>query len=364
MGHSVVMDTSTTALLNNPAALGNYEYLTISAFASLKTLAQSSGHLESISDDGAVNTTALKAPLNMIVIYPAPRQPYEFMNLVYGMGYSRYFHWVNEHSWSLTQEGAEYSRELDGSPGVNVIHMGVGARLWQRVSLGMTVNFIPVGDYYSKDVLYVDGEYTEGVAETYTTSSTLFYNLGLQAKLTSGISVGATIKTPFDWGASEYWTSENTIPVEQPLFKSPLSVGYGFSYTKGLFRVQFEHITNNYSEMELDGLPIEVDDGVSNRLGIEYSRNISRFRFGYYTDDFPLAKSNETTPIPVSGFTFGYGYSLGKLNMDLAFDHSSWTNDAFMHPFFSSESIPEDKFSSNTFTLELYYIFTDGIPKF
>ena len=196
MGRANVMDNGSSSVFHNPAALGDFEYLTISAFASLNSLSQISGHLEALDNNGDVQTTSMKSPLNLVVIYPAPELEYDYIKMTYGVGYSRYFQWVNEHSWSFQLDGMESTRSLDGSSGVDVFHLGAGIKIWDRISIGMTANYVLGKDYFSKDVLYADGEYADGFAQTFTTSNTMFWKTGILATITTSLNVGLSITTP------------------------------------------------------------------------------------------------------------------------------------------------------------------------
>ena len=224
LGRSTVMDDGSSSLFNNPAALGSIEHLTISAFANLNSLSQISGYLESLPTESSVETTPLKAPLNIVMLYPSPDVGYDHIKMTYGVGYTRFFQWVDEHSWSFQKNGLDYSRNMDHSSGVDVLHLGAGARMWNRIALGMTLNYIPSADYFSNDVLYVDSEYSDGIAETYSTESTVFFKAGMLATPFTSLNIGFTVTTPIEWLTTDYWTSDNIILQEHALYKSPLLI--------------------------------------------------------------------------------------------------------------------------------------------
>ncbi|MEA3286955.1 MAG: hypothetical protein U9Q77_06225 [Candidatus Marinimicrobia bacterium] len=364
LGRMSVMDNGSSALFHNPAALGHFEQLTIGGYASLNTLSQTSGHLGSLSSSGKTQTTALKAPLNLSVIYPFPDLSYDYVKMAYGIGYSRYFQWVDEHSWSFQEDESDYDRVLAGSPGVDVIHVGAGARMWDRFSVGMTVHYIPSGDYHSRDVIYIDDVYKRGFAQTYTTESVTFVSTGMLLTVADSLDIGFSITAPFEWSTKNYWTSENTILREHTLYKAPLSLGYGLTFTKGLIRINYEGNINHYSNMELDDWPIDVEDGIGNRLGLEYTWNTTKIRTGFYADKLPATNGSDQAPVPISGITFGAGFPLGKLTVDVAVDHYSWTSEAFMNSLLAENGDYEDKISGNIFLLELNYLLSYKIQRF
>ncbi len=363
LGRSTVMDNGSTALFHNPAALSGVGHAELSAYYSLDMPTQTSGHLDALSSRGKVETTPVEAPLNLIFVFPNSNLEYEDLSLSYGVGVSQFYQWVNEHSWNYVQEGSTYVRSLDRSPGINVFHLGAGFNPWKTLRVGMTFHYVPGGEYFSKDVLYVDESYVSGLAETFNTGHLMFFRLGALLKLGSALEAGLTLVSPYEWMASDYWTNDNTNLREHSLFKSPLNVGYGFSYIKGAFQIQYEGSSYAYSKMEVHGVSPELDNGQGMRIGLEYGRK-NKFRTGFYSEGLPTSNSVDSEPIKMTGFTFGFGTSFGKLSFDFAVDHYSWNNAAFNQPLLDQLPALEDEVSGNKFIVEVGYKFLDGVPKF
>ena len=111
--------------------------------------------------------------------------------------------------------------------------------------------------------------------------------------------------------------------------------------------------------MEINGLPIDIDDAVGNRFGFEYTKNASKIRLGYYMENLPARKIIDQTPIPMSGFTFGFGHTFKALTLDFALNHYLYESDAFVHPLFPEIGDYSDIVSGNIFIIELNYTHID-----
>ena len=364
MGRSTVMDQGITSLFNNPSALGLFKEAAAAIVVSRNTLTQENGHLSALSGGGESMTEPQIAPYNIAMIYPSNDVAYKNMDLSYGFGYSRCYQWVSEHSWSFQKNGSDTLRQLSRTPGIDVLHAGAGASIWDDLLLGMTINIIPGREFFYKDVIYSNDVYVKGLAEMYTSNLAYFFTVGVQYVAPYGIELGLTFDSAYELLTDDYWTSDNTISRSHSIFKAPPVLGIGFGYTYDSFHIIFEHIQSSYSEMEIDSIPLSLENAAGNHLGIEYTRGNSKIRAGYYTDYLPVRGTDGETATSISGLTVGYGHTLGNLSLNAALDSYSWSSAAFIHPLFSGDVNSDDKVSGMSLSLEINYVFEKGIPFF
>lgn len=83
--------------------------------------------------------------------------------------------------------------------------------------------------------------------------------------------------------------------------------------------------TRAFSDYELDGRRLNVDDGHCYRFGLEYRTPVA-LRAGVFRDALPVAdaRPGEDDPLDLLGFTAGLGFEIWQVLLDLAFEYAWW----------------------------------------
>ncbi len=261
--------------------------------------------------------------------------------VVGGVAFRRMFDFSQEITQTITSDGFVFSFlekviYNDTAGGINAISPSLGFKINDMLSLGVTANIL-TGSEEGNSSVENDGilDSESSYAIDY---SGLIIDLGVLARLSEMISVGATISLPHerkysfsDVSGVDFTLADGTILSQEGTLSAPLfyRVGVGVRPTDKLL-LAFDYNSRPISKVKLESgntlAELNMPDISSFHIGLEYllgTETIIPIRLGYYTN--PLGTKDVDDKEVVAGvITAGTGIALGNVILDASIELSGY----------------------------------------
>lgn len=243
--------------------------------------------------------------------------PYSFV------GYSM----IRNDSVSMpTNSGSEYfnyTETYSGTGGINQLYGGISATLFKKLSVGVNLSYLFGTISHNQNVIFTDDYVTLASGSRSIELAVRDVNLryGVQYSTTikkdHQLSFGAIAELKSDLNG-EYTIGIATLDTitqkNSDYFESPLTLGFGASYTyKKKLTVGADFQYNNWSDANYFGVKDSLTDRYKGSFGIEYQPNVYKrgvfnrmvYRAGANMSSGYL--NNNNLPSSSFGITFGLG---------------------------------------------------------
>lgn len=253
--------------------------------------------------------------------------------IVGGVAFRRMFDFTQEITQTITTDGFGYNfleqvRYNDTAGGINAIAPSLGIKINDMFSVGVTANILTGSEEGSSSVEndgLLDSESSYAIDY-----SGLIIDVGVLARLSEMISVGATISLPHE--RKYTFTDVNGVdPRLEGTLSAPLfyRVGVGVRPTDKLL-LAADYNSRPISKVKLENgntlADFDVPDVNSFHIGLEYllgSETIIPIRLGYYTNPLGI-RDVDNNEVIAGVITAGTGIALGSVILDASIEVSGY----------------------------------------
>jgi len=265
--------------------------------------------------------------------------PKTSIKLAWSVGYRRFYDWnrkqtveseINYNDGNILKTTTTYKTQ-----GLfNVLSIGLGTNISERLYLGMSIN-VPCCKTYKTKLESIYRYNKSLIQEEWDVHASNLIQLGsifqVTSRLTFGVSCLITHKFVIQNGnlKSIYNNSISYDRIDnKDEWKIPSTIDFGISYQLKLNLLLAADIQSRpWENIRINDLPIDdVKNGNAYRFGLEYVNRI-QFRGGFALDRLPLLDTYKN-PVNIKEITAGIGFQFSHVNVDFGASYKYTTFNA------------------------------------
>ncbi len=321
-----------SAISWNPAGLVQLYQMEASVVGRMSA---ASGTVDGLRDVGITNWD-VEAQSNFQFNFASFVVPFSLggLDIVGGVAFRRMFDFSQELTQTIKTDGFSFNyleqvRYSNVEGGINAIAPSLGIKINDMFSVGVTANIL-TGAEDGDSSVEIDGLLDSENSYSIDYSG-LIIDIGVLARLSEMISVGATVSLPHDRkytivdiDGTDPGLGESTISA--PMF---YRVGVGFRPTDNLL-IAADYNSRPISQIKLESgatlADFDVPDVNSFHVGLEYllgTETIIPIRLGYYTNPLGI-KDVDKNEVVAGVITAGTGIALGNVILDASIELSGY----------------------------------------
>ena len=323
LGRTDIMSVNgSNSIFSNPALLGTITNKQVQFGGCVKAFDLRSELIAEITDDYK-NKYAIAPKINHLSFAMPYHLPVKDLKLGLGAGVYSAMDNTFKISTEYKYDNIKVSELISHKGGLNLLAISASLNYKDRFFAGLSLNKSLFSSFASKSH-YEEGDFELSREEKTKLSATSFC-FGAYVNLTPEFSVGLNYRSKFQLNVDDTeWEEESDGDDDEGEYDNedidiPSMYGIGVQYklSSGITLVG-EYHSRPFSDYEegFDRVFEDLDDGKSYRFGVEFSQSKPIYRLGLFYDALPMKDYDDDKPKSILGITAGTRFDFSNVLID------------------------------------------------